>query len=89
MDSSNGLSPFFHRVKDLIQNEGLESAKNELNLIDKSLVHKGRGSFVIKKYGITLPKADYYYERAMLLSFFPNEENEALEAFCYSTSVTS
>ena len=84
MDSSNVYSAFFHRVKDLIQNEGLESAKNELNLIDKSLVHKGPGSFVIKKYGITLPKADYYYERSMLLSFFPNEENDALEAFCYS-----
>ena len=85
MDSSNDLSPFFHRVMDLIQEEGLESAKNELNLIDKSLVHKERESLEIKKYGITLPKADYYYERAMLLSFFPNEENEALEAFCYST----
>lgn len=81
---SNGQSIFFQRVKAIINSGDLESAKNEIDLINTSLVSMNWDYVDIKKYDITLSKADYYYERAMLLSFFPNEENEALEAFCYS-----
>ena len=81
---SNDQSIFFQRVKAIIGSGDLESAKNKIDLINMSLVSINCDNVYIKDYDTTLSKADYYYERAMLLSFFPNEENEALEAFCYS-----
>ena len=82
---SNDQSIFFQRVNAIIESGDLESAKNKIDLINMSLVSINCDNVYIKDYDTTLSKADYYYERAMLLSFFPNEENEALEAFCYST----
>lgn len=81
---SNGQSIFFQRVKAIIESGDLESAKNKIDLINMSLVSINCDKVYIKDYDTTLSKADYYYERAMLLSFMPNHENEALEAFCYS-----
>lgn len=81
---SNGQSVFFQRVKAIINSGYLESAKNEIDLINTGLVSMNCDNVYIKEYDTTLSKADYYYERAMLLSFMPNHENEALKAFCYS-----
>ena len=55
---SNGQSIFFQRVKAIINSGDLESAKNEIDLINTSLVSMNWDYVDIKKYDTTLSKAD-------------------------------